>query len=874
MSGSGLARFTISTALHLSLRTTISSDVVLRLRPESTIEASVHLSRLKTIQADVRVVGRNLSTLATGMNLREPYELQGVQDIFTGFDVTGPNEHFQAINEPPSNPDASGSVSLSVINGPRGKFGIIETHRLGNLPISERLGTITGAEIHHRVSHAPPAGAGGGQVTFQPSIITQKSNQWQPNTPTVDLLDPDIVPEHFRETLVPGKYVDNLDAPILKGASLSIDQLLPGGGGQVTAIFKVMRVPSSPTLWDEGDQWDVVGNTIQWNDTKIPAPVLGSATVEQTGQGANWTLVPHFWVITAINGYGETIASNEVTATPVNADDRLRIDWTKAPNATGYRIYRSQVTGVFTSPALVAEVGDVDTYDDDEGSTPGAGTPAVTNTCQDEPDQGSTYYLNYRNILANSFFTWDDFGNSIAPPDDSTIFDLEDGLGSGWPMLSPPVQNAAVVQQDAGGANWALIPHYWVVTALNDFGETLQSNEITATPVNIDDRILIAWDPVPGATLYKVYRTQNQGVYTSPAQLLAPFLTATQFLDSDGAQPIVGLPPTVNTAGQIQYFVLVSTNSVTGEETGRSAEVRMGPNAADDRIRIAWSSVSGADGYKVYSSTTPGVYGSTSLKATLGDVAEVTFPSPGTTTGSPVNDMNARIEISGSVFTQSATEYKQTHVTAWVTLLRLQDTEPTLFGSTDVHYLEQVDASVHLVKQTFLSTDVRLVPTTEIQADVRLIKREITTIEASVSLVRTAAITADVHLAKRTTLGADMRLVILVVTKTTAIQASTRLVDRLVTEVQASVHFAKRVELSTDLHLARRTELAADVHLVKRTLLVADIHLVFLSTMDADLHLVKRTSLGASMVLAPTNPVGIIGSNRWNRGFDGPGWGF
>lgn len=59
------------------------------------------------------------------------------------------------------------------------------------------------------------------------------------------------------------------------------------------------------------------------------------------------------------------------------------------------------------------------------------------------------------------------------------------------------------------GGSFAANAYYWVVTAVNDAGETTPSNEITATLTGTTSSVGLGWNPVPGANGYNVYRGSN-----------------------------------------------------------------------------------------------------------------------------------------------------------------------------------------------------------------------------------------------------------------------------------------------------------------------------------------------------------------------------
>lgn len=110
------------------------------------------------------------------------------------------------------------------------------------------------------------------------------------------------------------------------------------------------------------------------NVISVPVLTLGAAS-----GGGTFAAGTYYWTITAINSRGETIASNEVTAT-LSLNQQQALSWVAISGATGYKVYRGTVTG--QESVLVATLGSVTTYADTgiagtAGTAPGQNTAAV-----------------------------------------------------------------------------------------------------------------------------------------------------------------------------------------------------------------------------------------------------------------------------------------------------------------------------------------------------------------------------------------------------------------------------------------------------------------------------------------------------------------
>lgn len=73
--------------------------------------------------------------------------------------------------------------------------------------------------------------------------------------------------------------------------------------------------------------------------------------------------------------------------------------------------------------------------------------------------------------------------------------------------LPPPA--GLIDAPSSNGGSFAANAYYWVVTAVNDAGETTPSNEITATLSGTQSSVGLGWNPVQGANGYNVYRGSN-----------------------------------------------------------------------------------------------------------------------------------------------------------------------------------------------------------------------------------------------------------------------------------------------------------------------------------------------------------------------------
>jgi hypothetical protein len=94
----------------------------------------------------------------------------------------------------------------------------------------------------------------------------------------------------------------------------------------------------------------------------------------------------------------------------------------------------------------------------------------------------------------------------------------------------------------AGGGTFAAGTYYWVVTAKNAKGETIASNEISAT-LTANQEQAMTWAAISGATSYNVYR----GTVSGGENVLVANVAGTSYTDT-GIAGSAGTPPGVNLA--------------------------------------------------------------------------------------------------------------------------------------------------------------------------------------------------------------------------------------------------------------------------------------------------------------------------------------
>ena len=133
------------------------------------------------------------------------------------------------------------------------------------------------------------------------------------------------------------------------------------------------------------------------------------------------------------------------------------------------------------------------------------------------------------------------------------------GTNDGWSQLrigrdlvtlSPPWNVATVVNASGSGGVFASTGVvYFVVTALNATGETIQSAEVQAVITVTTQTVTISWAQITGATKYRVYVSATSGTYGASSKITENIGVSSINFTYDGTAATSGTPPAANTTG-------------------------------------------------------------------------------------------------------------------------------------------------------------------------------------------------------------------------------------------------------------------------------------------------------------------------------------
>lgn len=156
---------------------------------------------------------------------------------------------------------------------------------------------------------------------------------------------------------------------------------------------------------------------------------------------------------------------------------------------------------------------------------------------------GGTYGVDPVQLSNSGDVNWPAVTEDMVPAPYAFATDTASGNSIATPVISTPLAAAGT------GGTFAAGTYYWVVTALNAKGETVASNEVSATLLANAEQVL-SWTAIAGATSYNVYR----GTVSGDEGILVANTTGTSYTDT-GAAGTAQTPPAAGTAavGKVLY---------------------------------------------------------------------------------------------------------------------------------------------------------------------------------------------------------------------------------------------------------------------------------------------------------------------------------
>lgn len=213
-----------------------------------------------------------------------------------------------------------------------------------------------------------------------PSLYQTEAGMFQVGNAHPIMLNPTYPTYNWQmvdiNAVVAGDYTVTVTTPANVTAPLAVGDIVmfksdgPAADGNTGIMYDYLQ-------WNKVTAWNAGTGTLS---VELPIPVtiasgkpktvadagapvattLTLGTTSTTG-GVFYAAGTYFWKVVAFNASGDSLGSNEVTAT-IAVNGKQVLTWTSSAGATGYRIHRGTVAGA--ENVLVASVGAVLTYTD------------------------------------------------------------------------------------------------------------------------------------------------------------------------------------------------------------------------------------------------------------------------------------------------------------------------------------------------------------------------------------------------------------------------------------------------------------------------------------------------------------------------------
>ena len=378
----------------------------------------------------------------------------------------------------------------------------------------------------------------------------------------------------------------------------------------------------------------------------------------------------YYFEVTAVNSVGESSPSNEVSATPATlpgaptglaaapGNTQVALSWTAPPSnggsaITSYNVYEGtssggetllQSTGSSATTFTATGLTNGTQYYFDVTAVNGVGEGPVSTEASATP---ATVPVAPTALTATASdtqvaLTWTAPTNNGGEP--VTSYNIYQGTSSGGETLLQNTASTATTFTSTGLTNGTT--YYFKVTAVNSVGESLSSNEVSATPAVVpgapttltatagNAQVALVWgaptnsggDPVIGYQIYQGTSPGGETLLTSTSTTTAAY-TSTGLSNGTTYYFVVSA---ITLAGEGPFSNEASATPATlpGAPTGLTA------TGGDTQVVLDWAAPASNGGsaimfYNVYEGTAPGaetLLGSTGTTST-------TFTPTGLTNG-------------------------------------------------------------------------------------------------------------------------------------------------------------------------------------------------------------------------------------------------
>ncbi|MBI5756050.1 MAG: hypothetical protein HZA12_03915, partial [Nitrospirae bacterium] len=336
-----------------------------------------------------------------------------------------------------------------------------------------------------------------------------------------------------------------------------------------------------------------------WTDTGSTSPGVSTSIIT----GGTLTYNTYYYKITAYNDNGETVVA--LAKAVAQNGTSVKITWSPVLWATGYKIYGRPVaynqTYGFLATTTAATWTDTGAYTPDTSRRPWENNVSDGSYLIDTP-------MEFENV---------------------NVINCGSVSSTTGRALSNPVNLRTAIISGVNGPDGTF---NYVATAVDPNGlESIRSSTVTVS-VSGTNAVQLSWDAVAGAGGYRVYRSTSTSFSTSSLVSLCtitPTDPCTSFTDTVST-PSYGAPhintsslpvpsaTTSSTGGSLPrntYYYVLTAVDTSGFETipGPQMTITVWDTTGTASVTLSWSAVSEASGYRIYRTTTSGLYNSPSL---------------------------------------------------------------------------------------------------------------------------------------------------------------------------------------------------------------------------------------------------------------------
>ncbi|KAB0671738.1 hypothetical protein F6V30_03935 [Oryzomonas sagensis] len=462
-----------------------------------------------------------------------------------------------------------------------------------------------------------------------------------------------------------------------------------GGAGQVTVSWTAVSNATSYNIY-----YATTSGVTTATGTKI---ANATTPYVQTGLAASTT---YYYVVTAVNSTGESVASAQASATTnaavptptapaaptgvtaTGGTKQVTISWPAVSGATSYNIYYATASGVTTangtkisnaaSPAVQTGLADATTYyyvvtavnsvGESAASVQVAATTLAAVPAPTAP--AAPTGVSATGGAKQATISWSAVSGA-------TSYNIYYATASGVTTASG-TKIAGATSPYVQTALSAGTTYYYIVTAVNSVGESTASAQASATtnaappavptaPTGVaatggTNQMTVSWSAVSGATSYNIYWSTATGVTIASGTKIAGVTSPYVQTGLAAGTAYYYIVTAVNSSGESPASAQASASTSAPAPVVPAAPTGVGATGGTNQVTVSWSAVSGATSYNIYYATTSGVSKTSGTK-----IAGATSPyvqtglAAGTTYYYVVTAVNSAGESAASAQASAAT---------------------------------------------------------------------------------------------------------------------------------------------------------------------------------------------------------------------------